>query len=99
MKRKIQTQIISRENIAKKISDSFVDEREKSKEKLNEKMMSQTFEIKDVKYEGIRKKIKININNTWKNITLQKKTASGEFNKKYIEYKFNIYTVFLKIIL
>ena len=85
--RKIESEIKNRENLVRKISGSFINEREESKKNLTEMIMSKTYEIKDLKYEGIKKKIKLSIKDAWKNMTIQNKTILGEFRSK-IEYKF-----------
>lgn len=88
MKAKIESQIKIREDIAKKISDSIVDEREKSKEKFTEKILSQTFEIKDVKYDKIKTRINNNIRDILKGKGDRHKTISVELKQKYVEYFF-----------
>ncbi len=45
----------------------MVNEREKSKDKLTDKILNKTFEIKDFKYEAISNSIKTNVKRTWVN--------------------------------
>jgi hypothetical protein len=67
MKEKINCQIKNRERRAKKAFESLVNEREKSKDELTDKILNKTFEIKDVKYEAISNNIKSNVKRTWIN--------------------------------